>query len=167
MHISDIVDAFKGTPWWVYVLFIYLLSRGILALKTRTISLYKIFILPGVFFIWGLSSLTGKLNSTQSIVLWASGLFLGCIIGWLMYCHRRIQVDKKHALVTFPGSSLTLILVLTIFAVKYFFGYVQAAQVLTQYNCLLSALNALTSGTITGILVGRVASVLHQYNKNS
>lgn len=165
MHITDIIDALKETPWWVYLLLAYLISRGVLALKTRTISIYKIFILPTVFFIWGLSSLVGKLHNTQFIILWVSGLFLGCVIGWLMYCRSRIQIDKEHGLVTFPGSSLTLILVLTIFAVKYFFGYIQETNALTEYSCLLTAINALTSGIITGIFMGIVASVLYKYNR--
>ncbi|MBA3954999.1 hypothetical protein H0X48_06805 [Candidatus Dependentiae bacterium] len=166
MFIAQVIEALKGTPWWVYVLLVYLISRGIDALKTNTVPLYQLFILPIIFFALSLFSLA-HMSDCKSLVLWISGLSVGSSIGWLLQRHTSISIDKKKGLVTLPGNSLMLVLILVIFSIKYFFGYVQATNALSQYTCLLANLNTLVSVTITGILVGRVACIYYKYKRLS
>jgi len=44
-------------------------------------------------------------------------------IGWTITSSVVIMADKKKSLVKVPGSWSTLIVVLLIFAVKWYFGY--------------------------------------------
>lgn len=162
MFITHVLEALKGTPWWVYAIFVYLISRGIDALKTRTTPLYQLFILPLVLFAWSVFSLISN-GGCQSLLLWSTGIILAYGVGWLLQSRKSIGIDKNNAMITLPGSSLVLILVLVIFSVKYFFGYVQATDAFPEYTCLLSNLNAFISSAITGIFMGRVAGICQKY----
>ena len=42
------------TPVWVYVLLVFLISRGIKARKPATVALEKLAIIPAIFLIWDL-----------------------------------------------------------------------------------------------------------------
>ncbi|NGX37998.1 MAG: hypothetical protein K1000chlam2_01167, partial [Chlamydiae bacterium] len=57
-----VINALTGTPWWVYLLFVYFLYVGIKSLKPRVISLKKILILPLILFVWSLYGLIVKFH---------------------------------------------------------------------------------------------------------
>ena len=73
----------RGAPWWVYVLFIYVVSIGIKSTKPRTVSIQKVLLIPLLFVVWALYGIYGKLvlGSASliplSIVFLALGAYLG------------------------------------------------------------------------------------------
>ena len=46
--IKFIIHTIIGTPWWVWIILVYLLFVGIKALKPRIVYLPKLFIIPAV-----------------------------------------------------------------------------------------------------------------------
>jgi len=77
---DTLIKALQGTPWWVYVLFFYLLSLGIKALKPRVISLKKPFLLPGVFLVWSLWNLNNNFGlDFTKWMLWLAALSIGAL----------------------------------------------------------------------------------------
>ncbi len=54
---TPVLQIVANTPIWVWVLLAYLLFIGIRALRPSTAPLWRIAILPMVFFVWGLASL--------------------------------------------------------------------------------------------------------------
>ncbi|WP_315903932.1 hypothetical protein [Serratia fonticola] len=73
------------TPVWVYVLFIFLLMRGIKARKPATVSLEKLAIVPAIFLLWDIYDLVAHHQLTvSSLLMWCSGLVMARLlaIGW-------------------------------------------------------------------------------------
>ena len=68
-----IADFFTHTPIWVYVLFVYLVSRGIKGLKPGDVNLKTLAIIPIVFTVWGghqlvhLYGLAGLRSASRSV----------------------------------------------------------------------------------------------------
>lgn len=152
----DIIEMLKGTPWWVYVLFIYLLGVGIEALKTHTVPIYRLFIFPVIFFVWGFYSLMQKCGNSFDFFIWIFSLCAGIGIGWLLFRHLILKIDRQNSLVTFAGSYSLLILIVTIFCVKYFFGFMHATSLFSYAADVIQKAEIIVSGVITGIFIGRV-----------
>ena len=78
-------ETLTHTPWWVYLLFFYLLKIGYDATKTRVVSLRKLFILPTIFLAISINTLlTSFYLSPATIIFYLISLLLGVCAGWLL-----------------------------------------------------------------------------------
>ena len=157
-----LISILKGTPWWFYALFVYLVLNGIKALKPHSMPLKKVFILPAVFLVWGLSSLGAKLGTALHFGVWVGCLVLGAWLGWQLVRHISVKTTNQGAVVVFPGGPLTLILILAIFSVKYFIGFTYATNPAASADIRFVTTDIILSGFLTGMFVGRA---LHYWYK--
>jgi signal transduction histidine kinase len=160
---SEIKSAIFGTPWWVFLLFAYCIYIGVKALKSRVASIKRIFILPLIFIAWSVWNLVVNFSGFLGFLTWAIFITLGYFIGWGMTQSWKIAADKKKLLIGIPGNRITLILLIAVFAVKYFFGYYRATH--AEMSALVAFANLIASGLITGIFVGRTMSLLKKFAK--
>lgn len=156
----EIIEIFKGTPLWVFLLFAYLIKKGIEAFKTRVVTLKKIFLLPAIFMVWSISSLNLSQIATWSAVF-AAGILLGCLLNRNI----KLKADKKQGLLSLPGEFTTLILLILVFAVKYFFGCLFAINPALREDALFKFCSFGSSGLITGLFMGKALSLLLKYQK--
>ena len=162
MHEFD--DILTGTPWWVYLLFLYLLRAGILATKVRVRPLKKLFILPTVLLFMSLHNLGASINANAySLITFIIAMLIGGIAGFIQIYRLSIAVDKKHHLIKVPGTWSTMILILIVFVSKYYFGFELAVQpaLVHQTTFLLHML--IVSGLCTGLFVGRLICYLVRF----
>lgn len=160
---ETIFQALKGTPWWVYLLFFYLVYIGVRALKPTTMHIGKIFIIPLIFLFWSVWDLIVRFQGGTDILLYILFSGIGGIAGWGLMQRFELRADHQKLLVRIPGSPFILILVLVIFAVKYFFGYIEATE--GAMGSVMHSLYIIASGLITGIFVGRVLAILKKFAK--
>ncbi len=149
------METFLGileeTPWWVYLLFIYLVFMGIKALSPRFVPIKKLIILPAVFTVWGALGLQWGLGT---LLFWLIALAAGCGLGWISVRRWKIRFDRRRDALHLPGSPSTLILALLFFSVKYFFGYYSATQPEIPDGMRLA--QAAVSGLLAGMFIGRL-----------
>ncbi|WP_341758445.1 hypothetical protein [Candidatus Tisiphia endosymbiont of Ditula angustiorana] len=119
----QIIYFLKATPFWVYLLFGYLIFRGIKASKQTVILPSRLFIAPVVFL---LLYIKGFSNNVQNLTLFCILLIISTIINWRFFDKPLIQVNNN--LIIIPGSWQPLILIIIIFSIKYFFGYMRAVN---------------------------------------
>lgn len=153
---SIIVVMAKHTPWWVYVLFVYLMFIGIQALK-ESIKPVKVTLIMPIIFTWmSIDSIIAlsHLNTFYATLTYTLSLILiGCTIGFIVAKKSGVCVDKKNQLLKLPGTWFTLISILLIFIIKYYFHYKLAlnpSDATTEYHFIAA------SGVITGLFIGRV-----------
>ncbi len=159
-----LVRIVEGTPWWVWLLFAYLVVRGIKALRPSTGPVWRFAILPAVFLAWGIASLANDFGITAlSAGSYLAGLAVGAGLGWLMPGGQAIRADRAHGLVQVPGGPTTLFLILAIFAVKYCFGVWMGMEpeVIAQGWFVMA--NCGLSGLIAGMFAGRFARLVRAY----
>lgn len=164
---NSIQQIIIGTPWWVYALFIYLIWIGIIASKTRVVSLKKLFIVPIIFGFISIHTLVTSFQmSALTITTWSGAIVLGTLLGWIQIHRYTLKIDKIHHLVQVPGTWSTLIFILIIFATKYYFGYELAVDPKLAEQSLFEFSMLAISGVFTGLFIGRLICYLYRFKTN-
>ena len=160
---NTIWTAATQTPWWVYVLFIYLVQRGISASKSQVVSIKKLTILPVVFIALSIHTLMTAFHvNTAAILVWFASIAVGSAIGWLLVCRHQFKVDRKKLLIQLPGSWVTLILILAIFVSKYYFSYQIGSDPALENQTGFEFSMLAISGICTGLFIGRLLCYFHK-----
>lgn len=156
-------EIIRHTPWWVFVLFCILIAIGMKATRPRNTSYRKLLLLPIVFTFWNLIWLNERIqNHYPLIVFWLIGLAVGSCFGWISVRRWTISAVGSE-FIKLPGTWSTLVLIMTVFVVRYFFIYNYEAHPEAASRLFFS--DALISGTITGIFIGRAACLILKYKK--
>jgi hypothetical protein len=72
------IQILGGTPWWVWALLLILVWLGLQAARPRAVRLQRMFIVPAIFIVWGLVSLTTRPTFSEAIALaWAAAAIGG------------------------------------------------------------------------------------------
>jgi len=150
-------EIITGTPWWVYLLLIVLIYRGVRSLSPRRMKLMKLFIMP-IIFVFLFSSKMGADPATYLMFL-----AIGCCLGWFLYRKMQIKADKIKKIILIPGSIIPLILIIFGFCQGYFMGYETAVHPEIFHIVWVSILMVSISGILSGIFIGRTALYLHKY----
>lgn len=162
--IEFFLAALKGTPWWVYAIFVYIVILGISTLKTHTISLYKLLVFTLLFLGLSIYGLMSKAQGLLDVTLWSGAFCSGLIVSYFLFKDIKTTFDKEKFQLTIQGNSSLLILLLLIFFTKYFFGYSYATNIFAEHLQTLTTTDIASSGLIIGIFVGR--SLVYYYNAN-
>jgi hypothetical protein len=148
-----IVNMLQNTPWWAFVLLALLIMLGIQALQPRTISVWRLLVVPAAFIVWGLISLvTGAAASPILMVDWLATGAVGAAIAWGTTRLEGVHIDRSGARVQVPGSVVPLVRNLGIFAAKY--GLTAAATMAPSMQMSLSLWNIAVSGLSAGYFIG-------------
>lgn len=145
-----------NTPFWVWVLLVYLIVRGIKARKPASTTLVKIATLPVLFTLIGFCDLflIYPLNLTTS-VSWCAGIIFGACVGWYMIEIKKITINKKNKTIHRPADYTLLPLILLTFIVKYCLGAINFIKPALIHNSLFSILFLVLYGFFTGIFIGK------------
>ena len=163
----DILSQFiTRTPVWVWVLFVYLLMRGIKARQPGDTTLLKTAIIPVLFTAWSLSDLLTLYGlAFDSAGLWLLGIAVGAAIGWSIVARYDIVANRAAGTLHRPADYTLLPLLLVTFAIKYGFGVVASVSpdLLLQPGFRLADLTL--SGLFTGIFIGKFGRYVWIWNK--
>ena len=161
---EGILDALEGTPWYVYILFLYVIYIGIVSLRPRTVDYRVIFILPTLLTLWSFTLVYSRWDGTSSSFLtWISTLIVGMAIGWQIPLFHKYRADRGRGTISLPGSKWTLALIIALFAVRYTFGYLYATRIVSP-NFILTDLAL--SGFLLGVFIGRAVHYYRIYSKS-
>ena len=118
MHLNQIISH---TPIWVWILFAYLMLRGIKSLRPRKMTPERMLILPIIFLVWALYGIATELaNWPVGLTTFAIALTVGIAGGWINALRLPAATfDARTGKVTRPGSATILVLVLVGFFAKY------------------------------------------------
>ncbi len=156
------MDILTNTPWWVFVLFIFLTITGLNATRPRVLPLKRLIILPTIFALWNIAWLAERIQGHFSLfIFWLVGLIVGSFIGWQTVLSWRVHADHVHRTVALPGTWSTLFFIVLVFFIRYFFVYNYEAHPEAADHLFSS--DALLSGIITGIFIGRVLEIYRKY----
>lgn len=159
--IQYVWSLLKGTPWWVYAIFVYLLWVGFDARKTRNIKLPILFIMPLIFLVLQYSFLSA---SFKIILLFLSVFVATFILSWFWHKRKKITFHPEQKEITLYGSWETFILVMGIFFVKYVFGFLdnELSEIALKYQ----GVNILFSAMITGFAWGRTLCYFYRFKRH-
>lgn len=159
-------EALANTPWWVYALLVFFVSRGIKARRPAIVSPAKLALVPAIMLVWGGWSLV-TLFPVNPLTLgsWVISMVLGAVFGLWLFQNVHVRVDRERGLLWRPGDPTFLPLVLAIFAAKYVFGYLAGVEPAVVRQPAYYLTDIVVSGVITGVFLGKLAMILHKYRE--
>lgn len=159
-----IFEALENTPFYVYLIFFYVLYSGISALKPRTCQFPKIFILPLILTGWTTSLIYQRWHqSLASLNIWWLSIAVGFFFGYWAIRFYKFYVDRRKGTIKLPASHSNLILGLLLFAVRYYFGYVYDTYPIIPIRYIY--LDFTFSGILIGLFLGRAFGFYQVYTR--
>lgn len=156
------------TPMWVFILFLGLLYLGYSQTKDRQIKAKRVFILPvGMVFLslFGLYSAFGL--TLFSLGFWVLGLTLSFVLGLKFIDIKHIRYENTKDSFYINGSWFHLVLILTVFFIKYFIGVMTAKQLPLINQDEFIVFVSLLYGFISGLFLARSFCILRSKNTKS
>lgn len=131
-----LIGILTHTPVWVWVLFIFLISRGLNARKPATVTLERLAIIPAIFLIWDIYDLVVYRDLTlATVALWVAGIVAGAALPFMMLA----------------------------FGVKYVLGVMNALSPQTLQQPAMSALAIVSGGVFAGVFIGKFTRYVSVY----
>ena len=158
------IQILAHTPWWVYVLFAFLVSRGIRACRPADVTLYQLALVPALLTGWGLTDLARRYGADLAACApWLLALAVGIAVGAAILRGVPVRDDRGRGIIHRPADFTVLPLILLAFAIKYSFAVAAAISpgLLHEANYRLADLA--TSGLFAGIFVGKFARYVKVY----
>jgi hypothetical protein len=150
-----------NTPIWVFVLLAYLIWQGLQALRTRTQAVWRMLIVPLVFFLMGLSRLVlAPDNAIAPLLAWLVALLLFAALG-LFNGPRLLAVDRQKGVVTRPGTIGPLLRNITVFSLQY--GVAVATAMKLEPHAAVAIIGHAVSGASAGYFSGWTAALWRRY----
>lgn len=151
------IQILTHTPLYVWAILAFLVWRGVTEMRDRELAPQRLFILPLVMLALSFQDIAVRLGAGVAVLtVWSVGCALAGLLTWRM-ARPFIMAAREPGRVRVRGSRLPLVLMMTIFAVKYATGVALAVQPqLAQQVAPALAIGALY-GIFNGVFLGRLA----------
>lgn len=154
---TSVIEIIAGTPWWVYVLFVFLMRIAFLSTKPQIIDIKQLYILPAIFCILSIVSIYYISSSFNHFIYWLPALTIGVAFGWLHYRLLNIKAIPSENKIVLPGTWSVFIIILVIFAAKYYMGFKMSIDSSWLSNPKVIITIASLYGLCTGLFIGRAS----------
>jgi hypothetical protein len=155
------VRILANTPVWVFALLAYLIWQGCQSLRPITQPIWRMLIVPLVFFLMGMSRLvTAPNNGLEPLLAWFAAALLFASLA-LYHGPRLLAVDRTNGQVTRPGSATPLVRNLTVFVLQY--GVAVATAMKLEPRAAVAIIGHAVSGASAGYFSGWAAALLRRY----
>jgi hypothetical protein len=156
-----LVQMLTHTPPYVFGLLAYLVWQGVLSLRTRQQSVWRMLVVPGLFIATGLLLLVLRPSGgILPMVGWLVGLVAFVPLG-LLTGPRLLGVDRTRGQVIRAGSPVSLVRNLLIFAAQY--GIAVALFRHPEAHASLVVAGRAVSGTSIGYFIGWTIAFRQRY----
>jgi hypothetical protein len=158
-----ILTILQHTPVWVFGLLLALIALGVSQSFPRSVTLQRITVLPLVLITWSLSGVTMSFGASplggQALLAWVTGVAASVLL-------LRGRVDVSA--VTFsaaarrfqlPGSWVPLVLMLSLFALKYGAGVSLAMTPQLRQSLPFVVTASLAFGAFSGVFLARTLAL--------
>jgi hypothetical protein len=150
-----------NTPLWVFALLAYLIWQGWQARRPRTQAIWRMLVVPLVFFLMGLSRLvTARDHALEPLTAWLVAAILFGALG-LWSGPKLLTVDRARGVVSRPGSAGPLIRNVTVFSLQY--GVAVATAMKLEPHAAVAIIGHAVSGASAGYFSGWAAALWRHY----
>jgi len=162
-HPQAALTIVQRTPVWVWGLLAGLLLLGAIQMRSRSVHLVRVTLLPVGLAVFSLSGL-GRDLSASSWVAPALGVWLLMAAAMLLAAWRSIpptgtRYDPTTRCIHLPGSAAPLGIILAIFLLKYAVGVELAMQPALREQAGFALVLAAAYGGLSGLLATRSAAL--------
>ncbi|PHM73451.1 DUF6622 family protein [Xenorhabdus kozodoii] len=165
----SILGIIKGTPIWIWILFVFLINRGIRALYDREMRIERLFFMPILFLIWAVYSVLNEtIFQNSAFIALIVGIVVGGGIGWGLWSNRpRLRKGNEDGSIIRSGTPLTLSLILIVFIVKFVISAMMNINSNLLYSFNFNLLFGFICGLSDGVFWGVTLNLFIPYYKNN
>jgi hypothetical protein len=150
----------SSLPTWIFFLFIGLLYLGYTQTKTRTVSRLRIAVIPVIMLGLSLNGILNVPNSTgYAVVAWLSGIGLALLLNSAVPHGAGVSAHANRKQFVVPGSLIPLILLMTVFFVKFAIGFLIGSQRVDPGTIGFIIGSSCISGLISGTFLARAVQI--------
>jgi hypothetical protein len=160
---SVILTVLSHTPTWVWGVLALLVVLGGLQLRAQRPPRLRVALLPlalGAYSAWGAVSLFGLHASV--LLAWATGWGLAVALTRQLVWAQGVRHDAATDRFELPGSVWPLVLMLSVFAVRYTVVVTLAFHHDWAADAGFAAVASAAYGALSGLLAGRALFILGQ-----
>ena len=163
-----LIGVVTHTPVWVWVLFIFLISRGLKARRPATVTLERLAIIPGIFLIWDIYDLIVYRTLTPgTVALWTAGILAGAALGYFLIKQAAITRAEAPRSLHRQADYTALPFMMLAFAVKYVLGVMSAIAPQTLQQPAISALAIVSGGLFAGVFIGKFTRYVEVFSRTA
>jgi hypothetical protein len=152
------------TPWWVLVLLVFLISRGVVMSRPATVALPRLLIVPAIFLVLGLSRLGVQYRIDAATAgCWIVALATGALVGVALLRHVTIGVSAERNAIMRPGDATVLPIMIAAFLTRYVFAVLSATHPERLAEPAFEFSDIGLSGLVTGLFIGKMLAYLAKY----
>ena len=156
-----ILQILLHTPLWVWALLAALLALGLSQRRDRRVRRVQLLALPLSLLALGLWSMApGFVAQPVAAVLWLSAIAAATLLGLRLPRPAAARWLADEARLFLPGSWLPLVLIVTIFSLRYAAGVGQGLHPEWRAMASVQWPLALVFGALSGIFLGRALGLL-------
>ncbi len=145
----------RHTPGWVFAILAVLIVTGVQALRARDVPLWRVFLVPGIFIVWGIAGIIQRSATDPKLSIdWIGALVAGAALGWLLPRLDGVSFHRQRKTVSLPGSPVPLIRNVSIFIARYCLAVAGAFAATTSERASLITLDVAVAGLMTGYFLG-------------
>jgi len=150
-----------NTPLWVFALLAYLIWQGWQARQPRTQAIWRMLIVPLVFFLMGLSRLVlARDHGLEPMLAWLVAAILFAALA-LLRRPQLLAVERSKGVVTRPGGWGGLIRNITVFSLQY--GVAVSTAMKLEPHLAVAVIGHAVSGASAGYFSGWAAALVRRY----
>ena len=158
------VSILIRTPWWVWLILVVTLLFGVWSLRPHTVSPRRLLIVPLIaagLSLWNAS--TTLALPAQTMVVWATCFFVGCIAGVLWTKSMQVKIDRATGKIGLPGTRIWLVVGLLFFISRYALGVFLAFHRQPEFDMLRSLAPNALGGLAAGLVLGWACGIVRRY----
>jgi hypothetical protein len=150
----------QHTPGWVWGLLAALVALGLLQTRAREMSLTRMTVLPLVLTALSLAGVLGAFRHMPiALVAWAIGGAAALGLARKAVSVRGASWSASRGLLHVPGSWLPLVLIVSLFLLKYGAGVSLSLAPALASDPTFASLCSLAYGTFSGLFLARALSL--------
>ncbi|MFJ9532102.1 DUF6622 family protein [Herbaspirillum sp. NPDC101396] len=154
------------TPLWVWAMLAFLVYRGWAASADRETPLFKVALVPLLLLALSLHGLYAQSHADALALTAAALMALGSgFLSWTAAGRGGIAPHPAHGTVWLRGSWLPLLMMISVFAVKYTVAVLQAMHSGHARGAVFTLAVSLLYGLFMGLPVGRLLRIVHLYRQ--
>lgn len=158
-------EMIKQTPFWVWVVLVILIKRGLALNSDGEASLGKSVIVPVIFIIWGIEKIfNGFEYVLSSFIIYGLLLGIGAFVGYLLYSSTQ-KYYLRDGVMMRKGSLVPLYVILSNFVIKYGLNVAMSVNTSLLNNLAFNVGYSIVAGFTVGLFAGGFINTLLNQKK--
>jgi hypothetical protein len=155
-----LIQILKGTPTWVFVLFVSLVAIGILQSRARDVNAARLAILPAAFIAFSLYGVITAFGAhPHNLAAWMAGLAAATMAVRRLKPSPDARWDASTQTFHVPGTWMPLALMMAVFFARYAISVSLALDPGLAGEATFAIAASLAYGALSGAFLGRALSL--------